>query len=173
MSQYATLSEANTYFNDRLHAGLWFEQPTEDRDKALVHATRLIDRLAFSGEKNAAHVKRESIDKEVLSQDDIDAIIAAGATQTLEFPRGSDTTVPEDIKIACYEIAFALLDGRDPDKEFEELAKIQDAFSVVKTTYDRSFAQEHLQAGIPSFLAWKYLRPYLSSEDDVILSRVS
>lgn len=148
MADYATLSEANAYFATRLHSGLWTETPPADRNAALADATRRIDRLNFAGEK-------------------------AVDTQELQFPRGTDSSVPGDIKIACYEIAFALLDGVDPERETQDLGVVSQGYSSVRTTYDRSLVQEHFANGIPSIMAWRYLTPFLRDNRSVLLSRVS
>jgi hypothetical protein len=176
MSAYATLAEANAYFDNRLYSSLWAASSSGDRDKALEQAARIIDRLNFAGEKNAASVVRLALtgrsDFEIsLSQEQYDAIVAAGLTQALQFPRGSDTVVPDDIKIASYEIAFALLDGVDPDKEFEDLGVVSQGYSSVRTTYDRSTVPEHTNAGIPSPTAWRFLKPYVRA-GGVKISRV-
>ena len=49
-----------------------------------------------------------------------------------------DTEMPEAIRIAEYEIAYALLDGKDPEIEMENLAISAMGYGTVKTTYERS-----------------------------------
>lgn len=168
MAQYATLQEAEEYFSTRLHSRLWETSAPADRTAALVTATRQIDRLNFTGLKNAAWAARQAN----CDATDLE-IITAGAAQELEFPRGRDTAVPNDIKIACMEIAYNLLDGRDPQEELEALTVTSQGFSSVRNNNNRDFLQEHLQAGIVSTLAWAYLRPYLREEKSIKVSRVS
>lgn len=150
MSQYATLLEANAYFATRMHSGLWNSTNVSDRNASLIQATRIIDRLNFRG------------DKTILD-----------GTQLLEFPRGGDIVVPDDIKIASYEIAFALIDGVDPEQETDNLAVVSEGYSSVRTTYDRNVTQPHLAAGVPSMTAWRYLLPYLDDDKSFKLSRVN
>lgn len=145
---YADREYAETYFNSRLHSSGWHGYSASDRDAALATATRYIDRLNFGGCK-------------------------ADEDQELQFPRGTDTEVPSDIKIACCEIAFEMLvAGRDPQLEFESLRNVSQGFSSVRKTVDGSYNHEHLAAGIVSMQAWNYLRPYLRTTSDVSVIRV-
>ena len=146
---YSTIAEAETYFETRLHATGWDEYNLTQQTAALVTATRLIDRLNFRGSKY-------------------------DADQENEFPRGIDTTVPEDIKIACQEIAFEMLVNElDPDIELENLAIVSEGFANIRDTRNKDFAHEHLNAGIPSARAWKFLRPYLRDDKSFKISRTS
>ena len=149
MGQYATIAEAQTYFDGRLNTDAW-DDATDDaeKNKALTMATTLIERLNFRGEK-------------------------ADSAQELQFPRGNDTVVPQDVKNACAEVALALLDGVDPELEFDNLRMKAQAYGVVKSTYDTERAPEHYVAGIPSSIAWRFLKPYLRSVFTVRLDRVS
>jgi hypothetical protein len=145
---YATEAEAVLYFSGRLNADAWDDADSYERDKALINATRIIDRLNFKGAKTVA-------------------------TQVLQFPRDNDTVVPDDIKSACSEIALALLDGVDPELEFENLNMVSQGYANVRSTYDRNLPSEHIAAGIPSVSAWRYLKPYLRDVNAVDVSRVS
>lgn len=170
---YGTLQGAQDYFTERLHSGLWDTVGLDDREKALKTATRRIDRLAYVGEKNAAAVQRLNADiPKNPTESEIILINQAGETQELEFPRGTDTVVPTEIENANYELAFAFLDGRDADEELEDLATISQGYSSVRRTRDRSFVHEHLNAGIPSSLAWQFLKPYLRDDATFRINRV-
>ena len=151
MAAYETFGAANTYFDDRLHVSTWDDASTSDKTKALKEASSRIDRLQFRGLK-------------VLD------------TQDLEFPRyygdEADGTevIPDDIKIACYEIAFALLDEIDPDADLSVKYR---KFAGVATSYNRDMIASHLAAGIPSIYAWRFLQPYLARNKTVKLNRVT
>lgn len=166
---YGTLSEANAYFDMRLHERAWTLAPVADRPKALLSATLVIDTLNYKGYKNPVY--------ELLTADSDatgEQIRAAEASQVLEFPRGADTTVPEAIRIATYEIAHALLDGKDPELELENLGIVSQGYSSVRTTYSRTQVPiEHLVNGIPNALAWRLLKPFMRDDDAIRLSRVS
>ncbi|MFA5758515.1 MAG: DnaT-like ssDNA-binding protein [Clostridia bacterium] len=151
---YDTLDNADTYFSTRLHVSSWTSATAADKTKALEEATRRIDRLRFRGNK-------------VLD------------TQELEFPRyygdEADGTeeIPDDIKIACFEIAFSLLDGHDPEQELQNLTVERRTFVQVTTVYRDNMILDHLASGIPSALAWSYLRPYLARTNSMTLYRKS
>lgn len=168
-SYYGTLEEAQEYFESRLHESAWTGASVADRPKALRAATRIIDTLNFKGCKNSVYL---------LLEDDPDAsdedIREQEAAQELEFPRGEDTEVPEAIRIACYEIAHSLLDGKDPEMELENLGIASQGIASVRTSYARSNAPiEHIVNGIPNATAWRLLRPFLRDDDAVKLARVS
>ena len=145
---YISVVDADTYFDERLNSDAWEDATTADKTKALITSTRMIDRLNFRGNKTVA-------------------------TQSEQFPRGEDTEVPDDIKYACCEIAIALLDGVDPELEFENLDMVSQGYANVRSTYNRSSKPEHLIAGIMSIIAWRYLKPYLRDPTYLDISRVS
>ncbi len=166
---YGTLNEANTYFDSRLHSTVWFNESNSNRTKALYKATTIVEALNYKGRKATVYTVLEA---------DADAtqatIRTAEAAQTLEFPRDADTTVPDQIDIATYEIAFALLDGIDPDMELDNLAVIKQQYAGVKTDYDRSIQSiAHIVNGVPSATAWRILRPFLRDSFGIKLSRIS
>ena len=179
MGQYATRFEATAYFAQKLFSQSWGATSPQDQDKALIQATQTIDCLKFAGERHAAYLARIQIiggndpRNVIFSDAQTQSIIAAGATQELEFPRGADTVVPTDIKIACYEIALALLNGADPDADMQQTWVKSQGFSVVRTSYENTFVPEYIQAGIPSPTAWKFLKRYLWNNSDVSLKRVT
>jgi len=143
---YLTTGDADLLFAERLHTEEWDNATTEDKLKALIMATLAIDRLNFRGYK-------------------------ADESQERQFPRGTDTVVPDDILYACCEIALKLLEDLDPDMELNDLTINHHQFSLVRNTQDRSFAQEHVVAGIVSPTAWKLLLPYLRDASSVSVVR--
>ena len=145
---YINILDAQAYFDTRLQTDPWDESDDATRDKALCQATRIIDRLNFVG------LKTES-------------------TQDFQFPRDGDTTIPEDIKWATAELALALLDGVNPDLEFENLFMVSQGYSSVRSSYDRSVKPPHVLAGIPSIAAWTFLKPYLRDPNQIDLKRIS
>ena len=167
-SAYGTITEANAYFATKLHTSIWDNSNNIDRQKALYQATRIIDRLNFRGNKTTVY--------DILLADedaeDVD-IRDAELSQELEFPRDGDTVIPLDIQIACFEIAFNLLDGVDPDIELENLGIESVSYAGVKTGYYRNQeAVEHLTNGIPSATAWRYLLPFLRDSRSVKLTKI-
>jgi len=169
MSTYASVVEAQAYFDERLNENAWTDASPQDKGKSLVAATRIIDRLNFKGCKTTVY-DLVTANAEATQEE----INAASAAQELQFPRDTDTDIPIEIKYACYEIAYALLDGIDPDLELENLAIISHGYAAVRTTYSRSHnPPEHLNAGVPSATAWRFLRPFLREPGGIILSRVN
>lgn len=169
LTYYGTLVEANEYFDNRLHERAWYGASVSDRPKALIAATRIIDALNFKGYKNTVYLLLEAdpdaTDDEIYEQE---------AAQALEFPRGADTEVPEAIRIACYELAHTLLDGKDPEIELENLGITSQGYESVRTTYSRNQVPiEHILNGVPNALAWRLIRPFLRDEDAVKLARIS
>jgi hypothetical protein len=168
-SFYGTLVNADNYFVTRLHTSAWDDSSTSDRQKALYMATRYIDRLNYKGDKAAVYnlllANAEATEAEIR---------IAEASQELEFPRDTDIVTPVDIETACYEITLALLDGVDPDAELENLGISTHSYAGVKTAYNRDQQPiEHLIHGIPSALAWRYLKPFLRDGREYRLIRVS
>ncbi len=152
MAQYVTTIEAQSYFDGKLHIPAWVEADEDQRNRALREASKRIDQLAFRGAKT----------------DD---------AQDLEWPRintsYADDMIPQRVKDATCEVAYVLLDGVDPDLDQESLGVSSEGYSAARTTYARDGAPEHQAAGIPSALAWKYLRPLFGNVRGIKLSRVS
>jgi len=166
---YGTLDEADSYFAKRLHEVAWSAASALDREKALIAARGIIDALNYKGNKNSVYTLLQANPSATQ-----DAIRAAEATQPLEFPRGADTVVPEALRVASYEIAYALLDGKDPELELENLAVNAMGYGAVKTSYERSqLPIEHVVNLVPSSVAWRLLRPFLRDSDALKLLRLS
>lgn len=145
---YLTLAEAQTYLNGRLNTTAWDYATSSDRGKALIQATRLIDKLNFVGEKN-------------------------DEDQELQFPRYDDTEVPTPIKQACIEIALSLLDGIDPELESENLRLLRQSYGNTHSTYNGNYAPLHIINKIPSSIAWDLLVPYIRDVSSVTLYRIN
>ncbi len=168
---YATVDEANAYFVDRLHSTVWDNASDTQKRQALIQATEDIDWLNFKGYKATVAALLNGVYD--VSEVDPAAIRAAEAAQELEFPRGTDTVVPPVIQRASYEIAYARLDGVDPDTELENLAVVSQGYAGVRTTYNRIQQPiEHLVAGIASATAWRLLKPFIRDGQAIKTSRV-
>lgn len=127
-------------------AARWLTTSIDDRVKALVRATRAIDCLNYVG--------------------------SVAGTQKLQFPRGTDLDIPDDLEAACYEEAGILLDGGDSQIEQSNLGVVSQGISSVRNTYDRTFVPANVRNGIMSYVAWSLLLPYLRDPNEVNLSRV-
>jgi len=145
---YGSMEGANNYFIKRLNTGAWDSALYNDREAALIQATRSIDKLNYANSK-------------------------AESSQNLQFPRGNDSTIPAEIEYACYEIALSLLDGVDIEQEAQTIGVSSEGYSGVRTTYDVSYHNEHIRAGILSIEAWGFLKPFLRDPLALRVSRVS
>jgi len=168
-SVYGSLDEAQDYFDNRLHETAWSNASTDDHRKALIAARGVIDALNYKGDKATVYTLLQA--NEAATDEEIRA---AEASQPLEFPRGADTEVPEAVRIAEYEIAYALLDGKDPELELENLAVTSMGYGGVKTGYERTgLPIEHIINLVPSSVAWRLLKPFLRDSDAMRLLRLS
>ena len=164
---YTNIAEADAYFEERLYSNLWTNTIASEKEKALKQAANIIDRLRYVGVKHSVYVVALTG-----VADDTD-LQAAYLDQEHEFPRNADTEVPEDVKKASFEIAFALLDGVDMEQELRSLSTVSQGYASVRNTYDRmQHTLEHFAAGIPSGIAWRYLKRFLADPGDVKISRV-
>ena len=145
---YGTIHEADIYFAKRLHERTWSQSKAVDHERALWAAALIIDALNYKGNKHSE-------------------------SQFLEFPRDADTEVPEEIRVATYEIAHSLLDGKDPDIELEALGIKSYGFQGEAVSNNREQVPiEHIINGVPSTQAWRLLRPYFREDDAIVLSRI-
>lgn len=148
MSYYGTVEAANTYFGTRLFTQDWDDSSDEDKLKSLYMSTRMIDSLNFAGSK-------------------------AVEGQELEFPRGTDTEVPDNIIKATYEIALKLLGGETRESILSKVGVTSNSWGTVKQTYDADKVPEWIVSGIPSPEAWALLRPFLYDSTILPIRRVS
>ena len=96
-NSYVTLAEANTYFETVPDSSTWTSKTDDQKNRALISATRWIDALSFYGDR-------------------------CTTTQALKWPREDYTVdgidlacslIPESIKVATYELARALANDTD------------------------------------------------------------
>ncbi len=168
LTHYGSFADATDYFTNRLHEFSWSEATPADRQKALIRAAQIIDTLNYKGQK-AAVCTLLTINPEATEAE----IRAADASQVHEFPRGTDTLIPQAILLAQYEIAYALLDGIDPDAELDALMTSASKIEGVSRSYERKGGPpEHVVNGVPSSTAWRYLRPFLRDGQALKIRRV-
>ena len=96
-NSYVTLAEANTYFETVPDSSTWTDKTDDQKNRALIAATRWIDSFIFYGDR-------------------------CDQGQALKFPRTnyqvdrvelSCSTIPNNIKYAQYELARALANETD------------------------------------------------------------
>jgi len=126
----------------------WLLASDLDKQKALVTATRQLERLPFKG-------------------------MPKTTSQELFFPRVGESSIPEDIVSANIELAVTLIsEGRNAQLDYEELAVVGQRYGKVGETRDPNVALPHIVAGIPSLEAWRLLTPYLDDKPTITLNRV-
>lgn len=146
MSYYGSLTEARDYFASKLYRDLWHQTDPDNQVRALNDATERIDRLNYAGSRTLA-------------------------TQTLQFPRDGSDEVPLSIRRATYEVAFQLLDGADPEVMYTLLRRAETQVGPNRSRNDTRLIPEHIANGIPSLLAWSYIKPYLRDRSRIHLQR--
>lgn len=174
---YGTVADATAYFANRLHSSAWTDADPADQPKALWAATQIIDTLNWKGVRHSVWTYLQQFPQPWEPwgpHPTADEIRQAELAQLLEFPRGSDTTIPVEIEQATYEIAGSLLDGKDPELELEALGITQQGYGPLQTSYNRNQTPiEHIINGVPNALAWRLLRPFLRQSDQIKLSRIA
>ncbi len=95
---YVDVATADTYFDERLQATAWTSEDTDDKERALISATRRLDQESYDGEK-------------------------ANTAQALKWPRLWATDddgdewdgdeIPVIVQLACMELALAYLVADD------------------------------------------------------------
>lgn len=145
---YVNDIEAGEYMATRLNTSAWDYATQTDRIKALSQATALINRLKFRGQK-------------------------ASSSQSNAFPRVLDhcNYIPDDIKIATCEIALVLLDDFEIEQEIANLFNNSQSYASVSTGQIGDVVPEYTRSGIPSAIAWEYLKPYLCDPNTVTIRR--
>lgn len=143
---YGTLDGANIYFAELTLDSTWETFPQDKKIRALNRATILIDTLRFAGEKSEA-------------------------TQENEFPRNGEA-IPKEIMYATYEIARAVLAGRDIEHDDYGRNKTSIGLNRIAAQKDPRTMSEAKAHGIPSVMAWDFLRPYLVEGGNFTLEQI-
>ncbi len=145
---YGTVYEADRYAEAKISFLAWSGATEIQKKAALIEATNIIDALCFMGAKT-------------------------DTAQSLQFPRGGDTEIPEKILWATYEIAEKLLDEITVDALLASARVTSNQYESVSTSYDARYTPEHVLVGIPSPIAWRWIKPYLTDPRDISLRRIS
>ena len=142
---YGTIERSVVYFTNKLRCAAWNEAPLNEKEAALYEATIAIDRLNFKGAKT-------------------------DPDQFLQWPR-NDLDIPIEIEFATYELAMRLLDGVDVEAEIIGEQILTNTMGTIKNT-KKEFSHDHIHAGIPSYRAWTYLKPFLRQGHSIRIDRV-
>jgi hypothetical protein len=123
-NSYVTLAEANTYFETVPNAATWDDKTTDQKNRALISATRWIDTLNYYGDR-------------------------CDEDQALKWPRNNYdvdgvelecSLIPNDIKYATYELARALANDTDAITESTGTTGIYDEVELgdLRVKYSKS-----------------------------------
>ena len=140
ISYYGTVHEADVFYNTltATRSAVWTASTAVVKRRAIIEATRAIDRLAFKGAKSSS-------------------------TQPLEFPRASGTT-PVQIEEAAYLLAIKYVPAHDADDDYSRVGVNAEKYHDVSRDYfENSRNITHIASGIPSIEAWRLLMPFLRS----------
>lgn len=85
-NSFVAFDFAEQYFENRPNSELWFNSELSQKEKALIFATKKVNNFNFIGEKKSIN-------------------------QTLEFPRNFLPELPNDIKYAVCEEAYAIIEN--------------------------------------------------------------
>jgi hypothetical protein len=157
---YVTVEESLEYFKYSLKFSTWDASSDDDKLRAIVDATRRIDRLNFHGIPTADWLNKKQ------------GPLAQPISQPLEFPRNGSEITPQDIKDACCEIAFSLLDGVDPEQDLRGVSITSHGLSSARIAIDTAESRMAIRHGIPSETAWLLLVPFLLDASEFKISRV-
>ena len=138
-NSYVTLVEANNYFDTRLHSLKWNEATDEDKTKALLQATKRLEREKYFGDRKSS-------------------------SQKLSFPRVGlgyidsillDNIIPEQLKDAQCELAIFMLSNDITQKEVNT--------GSIKRTTMGDMSVEYLTDQTPSVSSFNELPEYIET----------
>jgi hypothetical protein len=146
-NSYVTLAEANTYFETAPDSSTWTDKTDDQKNRALISATRWIDALSFYGAR-------------------------CTDTQALSWPREnymvdgvalSCTLIPQRIKAATFELARALANDTDAITGTSGLTGTYDevALGELRVKYNKSSQTSTLINNI--FDVYPWLQSYLGA----------
>lgn len=147
-NSYVTLADADTYFETVPDSSNWTTKTTDQKNRALISATRWIDSLNFYGDR-------------------------CTTTQALKWPRDdytvdgielSCTVIPTPVKIATYELARALANDTDAIIGSTGTTGIYDevALGELRVKYKQSSTTSGVVNNVFDVYPWlqSYLGPY-------------
>ena len=147
-NSYVTLASADTYFETVPDSSTWTDKTNDQKNRALISATRWIDALTFYGDR-------------------------CTETQSLKWPRenytvdGLDlscTVIPPEIKTATYELARALANDTSSITSSTGTTGLYDEVELgdLRVKYNKSSQAVGLVTNVFDVYPWlqSYLGPY-------------
>jgi hypothetical protein len=147
-NSYVTLADADAYFETTPDSSTWTDKTNDQKNRALISATRWIDALSFYGDR-------------------------CSTTQALKWPRedytvdGIDlacTLIPVGIEVATYELARALANDTDAITGSTGTTGIYDQVELgdLKVKYNKTSQTSGVINNVFDVYPWlqTYLGPY-------------
>ena len=141
-NSYVTDTETTTYFDDRLNTNVWLNATGDDRTKALLMATKRLERENWLGSRvdstQALSWPRSDVEK-------IDSSSGAGIGYGYGYFSGElylTTEIPQQVKDAQCELALSLLSGYGQSGGSTVKSFTADGFSV-------SFGETRSELSLP------------------------
>jgi len=147
-NSYVTLADANSYFESVPNSSTWTDKTDDQKNRALISATRWIDALSFYGDR-------------------------CSETQALKWPREDYkvdgiawvcTIIPASIKVATFELARALANDTDAITGSTGTTGIYDQVELgdLKVKYKESSTTPGVINNVFDVYPWlqTYLGPY-------------
>lgn len=162
---YVSLVEATAYFNDRLYADAWTAATADDQAKALIMATKHIDRLTLKGRKKQFSLQVLQFPR-CYPGDLISLVEYVG---NLPEPMADgwvcDIDIPQVVKNACCEQALFLLGLTDYERHRNKqhvLGIVGGSVGTANEYAGQAQAQTNRRVTILCPEARELLRPYIS-----------
>lgn len=146
-NSYATVATADTYFTERLQTGNWTGASEDDKERALIMATRRIDTLRFEGTKSTAGAALKWPRQDAFDDDGEEY---------------ASNAIPELVKQAAYEEALRILNDDADSTDTLGLTGLEQ-FDAVKVGPIEVEVNQTYQSGELSDTARRLLRPVMRS----------
>lgn len=147
-NSYVTLAGANTYFETVPDSSTWTNKTDDQKNRALISATRWIDALSFYGDR-CTTTQALKWPREDYTVDDIDLVCSL---------------IPTDIKTATYELARALVNDTDAITGTTGTTGIYDQVELgeLKVKYNKTSQTSGVINNVFDVYPWlqSYLGPY-------------
>jgi hypothetical protein len=114
VNSYVTLSEADSYFEDRLDAAAWLSSYAELQEQALVTATRMLDEEQWQGSVVDANQALAFPRVGAFRDDSRGLRLAFTSTYVYSVNAETETSLNRDIRLirqATYELAYHLMNN--------------------------------------------------------------
>ena len=161
-NSYATRSQANFYFADRLGASTVWDGATDaSKDASLIMATRYLDNMMYRGERTTTSQKL-SFPRQLLPDPDSTAVFW-GQQLRLRSDYFNADEIPERVLFATYELAFRLLSDNEllGDPSLRQFKKV-DVSGVIAIELDKQGLSRVIDRQI-----MHYLSPLLKTGDSM------